>query len=132
MFLASSVWPCCLQPVGMTTATGLEVSARAVKGVDSCGMLCSAADIGWTQQADGVLVVMPADSRVGDPAPSEPPAVRGVQGVRLTIPHLLGLNCKPVTASGLNCKPVTASADMSSPTMSCLPACMRVPAPRQA
>ncbi len=67
----------CLQPVGLTTATGLEVSQRSIKGVDSYGMLCSAADIGWTEQADGVLVVMPAESRVGDPAPLQPPAVSG-------------------------------------------------------
>ncbi len=39
-------------------------------------MLCSAHDIGWSDKADGVLVVMPDDAQPGDACPADPPKVR--------------------------------------------------------
>lgn len=38
-------------------------------------MLCSAHDIGWSDKADGVLVVMPDESQPGDACPADPPKV---------------------------------------------------------
>ncbi|GFH28488.1 uncharacterized protein HaLaN_26989, partial [Haematococcus lacustris] len=60
-------------PVGVTTASGLTISQRTLKGVDSFGMLCSAYDIGWSSVADGQLVVLEEDAVVGQPAPQQAP-----------------------------------------------------------
>ena len=54
---------------------GITISKAAVRGVDSFGMLCSAHDIGWSNEADGVLVIMPDDAQPGDPCPADPPKV---------------------------------------------------------
>lgn len=67
------------QPVGMTTpGSGIKIEKRNLKGVDSFGMLCSAHDIGWSKQADGVLVVLPDDSEVGSAVPDKAPKVGGL------------------------------------------------------
>lgn len=55
--------------------SGITISKTAVRGVDSFGMLCSAHDIGWSNEADGVLVIMPDDAQPGDPCPAEAPKV---------------------------------------------------------
>ena len=55
--------------------SGIMISKTAVRGVDSFGMLCSAHDIGWSAEADGVLVTMPDDAQPGDPCPDEAPQV---------------------------------------------------------
>ena len=57
--------------------SGITISKTAVRGVDSFGMLCSAHDIGWSSEADGVLVIMPDDAQPGDPCPAEAPKVTG-------------------------------------------------------
>ena len=54
---------------------GTIISKTAVRGVDSFGMLCSAHDIGWSNEADGVLVTMPDDAQPGDPCPADAPKV---------------------------------------------------------
>ena len=59
-----------------TPGSGLKVEKRTLKGVDSFGMLCSAHDIGWSKEADGKLVVLPEDVKVGAPCPDKPPKVR--------------------------------------------------------
>jgi len=55
--------------------SGITISKTAVRGVDSFGMLCSAHDIGWSDKADGVLVVMPDETQPGDACPADPPKV---------------------------------------------------------
>ncbi len=82
------------QPVGATTpGSGLRMERKALKGVDSFGMLCSAYDIGWAAEADGVLAVLPDDAEVGAPCPPQPPKVGaassrggGLSGVGLALP----------------------------------------------
>jgi len=65
-----------LQGIGITVpGSGITISKTAVRGVDSFGMLCSAHDIGWSDKADGVLVVMPDESQPGDACPADPPKV---------------------------------------------------------
>ena len=58
-----------------TPGSGIAISKTSVRGVDSFGMLCSAHDIGWSEEADGKLVVMPDDAQPGDPCPAQPPKV---------------------------------------------------------
>lgn len=57
------------------SGSGITIRKTAVRGVDSFGMLCSAHDIGWSDKADGVLVMMPDDAQPGDPCPPDPPKV---------------------------------------------------------
>lgn len=57
------------------SGSGITISKTAVRGVDSFGMLCSAHDIGWSTEADEVLVIMPDDAQPGDPCPADPPEV---------------------------------------------------------
>ncbi len=65
-----------LQGIGITVpGSGITISKTAVRGVDSFGMLCSAHDIGWSDKADGVLIVMPDESQPGDACPADPPKV---------------------------------------------------------
>ena len=45
-----------------------------MRGVPSSGMLCSAWDLGWVPEPDGVLVELPLDLMPGDLCPAEPPA----------------------------------------------------------
>ncbi|KAL0036218.1 hypothetical protein WJX79_008552 [Trebouxia sp. C0005] len=63
--------------IGITVpGSGITISKTAVRGVDSFGMLCSAHDIGWSDKADGVLVVMPDETQPGDACPADPPKGR--------------------------------------------------------
>ena len=55
--------------------SGITISKTAVRGVDSFGMLCSAHDIGWSDTADCVLVVMPDESQPGEACPADIPKV---------------------------------------------------------
>lgn len=65
-----------VQGVGTTTpGSGIAIGKASVRGVDSFGMLCSAHDIGWSDKADGKLVIMPHHAQPGDACPSEPPDV---------------------------------------------------------
>ncbi|DBA78850.1 TPA: hypothetical protein ACH3X1_008737 [Trebouxia sp. C0004] len=60
--------------IGITVpGSGITISKTAVRGVDSFGMLCSAHDIGWSDKAEGILVVMPDESQPGDACPADPP-----------------------------------------------------------
>lgn len=60
--------------IGITVpGSGIAISKTAVRGVDSFGMLCSAHDIGWSDTADGVLVVMPDESQPGEACPADIP-----------------------------------------------------------
>ena len=55
--------------------SGITISKTVVRGIDSFGMLCSAHDIGWSAEADGVLIIMPDDAQPGNPCPDEAPQV---------------------------------------------------------
>lgn len=74
LFTSCSLVP--LQGIGITVpGSGITISKTAVRGVDSFGMLCSAHDIGWSDKADGVLVVMPDETQPGDACPADPPKI---------------------------------------------------------
>jgi hypothetical protein len=63
--------------VGCTTpGSGIKIERASLRGVDSFGMLCSAYDIGWVPEPDGVLAELPDDADVGEECPEEPPEVR--------------------------------------------------------
>ena len=65
-----------LQPVGCTTpGSKLLIEKRDVKGVVSSGMLCSAHDIGWSKEIDGVLVVLAEELDAGAACPEKAPKV---------------------------------------------------------
>lgn len=67
----------CPQAVGSTTpGSGLAIERTVLRGVDSEGMLCSAYDIGWAPEPDGVLVQLPPGLQPGQACPQEPPEVR--------------------------------------------------------
>lgn len=46
-------------PVGTTLPDGTEVRRRKIRGVDSQGMLCSPAELGLSDDADGLLALSP-------------------------------------------------------------------------
>jgi len=47
---------------------GLKIGQRNIRGQDSSGMICSEAELGLADQADGILV-LPEDSELGTPYP---------------------------------------------------------------
>ena len=57
--------------VGARLPTGIALVARAVRGVTSHGMLCSAVEVGMGADADGLLE-LPPDSVTGEPFVPEP------------------------------------------------------------
>lgn len=62
--------------MGSTTpGSNLKIEQRYVKSVESCGMLCSAYDVGWVDQPDGVLIQLPDSFQPGNPYPTKPPNV---------------------------------------------------------
>jgi hypothetical protein len=79
MHPGGSLVPCCLalQPIGVSTHSGLRIEQRTLKGVDSFGMLCSAHDCGWTDEPDNVLIRLRDEDglSVGDEAPAQAPEV---------------------------------------------------------
>ena len=59
------------QAAGSTLpGTGMQIDEAKVRGVNSSGMLCSAFDLGWVAEADGVLVELPEHASIGKPCPS--------------------------------------------------------------
>jgi phenylalanyl-tRNA synthetase beta chain len=55
-----------LATVGAKLPNGMEIKQAALRGVDSSGMLCSAKELGLTEDASGLLI-LPADARPGTP-----------------------------------------------------------------
>ncbi len=53
-------------PVGVTLPNGLKLEHRAIRGVDSQGMICSEAELGLSAEADGIMVLKPR-TRPGKP-----------------------------------------------------------------
>jgi phenylalanyl-tRNA synthetase beta chain len=57
-----------LAPLGTRlSAAGLTVEPRAIGGVESSGMLCSEAELGLTEESDGILILAPGTAKPGDP-----------------------------------------------------------------
>ena len=54
-------------------STGEVITRRPLKGVMSEGMILSAAEMGWTENAIMELSECPRKSVVGEPAPRDPP-----------------------------------------------------------
>lgn len=52
--------------VGTRLPNGLEIKQAKIRGVVSSGMICSEAELGLSDEADGILV-LPADAPVGQP-----------------------------------------------------------------
>ncbi|HEX8702746.1 MAG TPA: phenylalanine--tRNA ligase subunit beta, partial [Myxococcaceae bacterium] len=55
-----------LATVGAKLPNGMEIKQAALRGVDSSGMLCSAKELGLTEDASGLLI-LPADAKPGTP-----------------------------------------------------------------
>jgi phenylalanyl-tRNA synthetase beta chain len=56
-----------LAPLGTRLpAAGLTVEPRAIGGVESAGMLCSEAELGLTEDSDGILILAPGTAKPGD------------------------------------------------------------------
>lgn len=57
-----------LAPLGAELpAVGLKIEARKVAGVESCGMLCSEAELGLSDDSDGIIVLPPFLAKPGTP-----------------------------------------------------------------
>ena len=74
---------CILAPVGSKLpGTGVTLTPATIRGVESLGMLCGTAELGWP--ADGIpdnhLVVLPPGAVPGSPAPTAPQAGAGAAG----------------------------------------------------
>src|SRR4051812_12693028 len=55
-----------LATVGTKLPNGVEIKQAALRGVDSFGMLCSAKELGITEDSAGLLI-LPADTKLGVP-----------------------------------------------------------------
>ncbi|MBZ4373052.1 phenylalanine--tRNA ligase subunit beta [Corallococcus sp. AS-1-6] len=55
-----------LATVGAKLPNGMEIKQAALRGVDSFGMLCSAKELGITEDSSGLLI-LPADTKLGLP-----------------------------------------------------------------
>ena len=60
--------PCALP--GAAMQAGFEIKVGKLRGVESQGMLCSASEIGYTDEVDG-LMILPADAPIGKPIKEE-------------------------------------------------------------
>ncbi|KAK9915050.1 hypothetical protein WJX75_004126 [Coccomyxa subellipsoidea] len=59
---------------GVTTAgSQIQVSTATVRGVKSFGMICSAHDLGWMEEANGFAVELPQEMEPGDALEGSPP-----------------------------------------------------------
>jgi phenylalanyl-tRNA synthetase beta chain len=60
--------PCALP--GAVMPAGFEIKVGKLRGVESTGMLCSASELGYTDEVDG-LMILPNDAPVGKPLREE-------------------------------------------------------------
>jgi phenylalanyl-tRNA synthetase beta chain len=66
-----------LAPLGAhLPAKGMTIEKRAIAGVPSEGMLCSEAELGLTEDAEGILVLPPGTAQAGAPLVTALPAAR--------------------------------------------------------
>jgi phenylalanyl-tRNA synthetase beta chain len=52
-------------PIGTTLPNGLRIEKRNIRGIDSHGMICSEAELGLSNEADGILI-LDGKSKVGE------------------------------------------------------------------
>ncbi|MFO0726901.1 MAG: phenylalanine--tRNA ligase subunit beta [Myxococcota bacterium] len=55
-----------LARIGAVLPSGMRLESKAIRGIESQGMLCSASELGLSAESSGVLV-LPPDARVGAP-----------------------------------------------------------------
>ncbi len=61
-----------LAPIGVTVpANGLVIKKSQIRGVESCGMLCSASELGLSNESEGILELDAKDSQIGKNFASE-------------------------------------------------------------
>ena len=58
-----------------TPGSSVAVAATTVRGSKSFGMICSAYDLGWMEEANGFAVELPLESEPGEPLENHPPKV---------------------------------------------------------
>lgn len=56
--------------------SGETIGKVSLRGVESQGMLCSAFDVGWSEEPDGVLIELPSSISEGDKISSQPVEVQ--------------------------------------------------------
>jgi phenylalanyl-tRNA synthetase beta chain len=88
---------------GTTLPDGTEIKVSAIRGVESNGMLCSARELGRSQDHEGLLI-LPADTKIGSPiqsvtfevnvTPNRPDALCHV-GIAREVAVLVGQQLKP-------------------------------------
>ena len=65
-----------MQGDGVTTSgSAIKVNTATVRGVKSFGMICSAYDLGWMEEANGFAVELPLDIEPGEVLEAHPPKV---------------------------------------------------------
>lgn len=66
-----------VQGVGCTLpGSGQKIERVELRGVESWGMLCSAYDVGWSSEPDGVLIELPESLVEGESITSQPVKVQ--------------------------------------------------------
>lgn len=53
-----------LATIGTTLPNGMEIARRAILGIDSDGMLCSASELGMASESDGIII-LPTETPLG-------------------------------------------------------------------
>ena len=72
--------------------SGQKIEKVTLRGVESLGMLCSAFDLGWLQEPDGVLIELPESVNKGAEISSQAVEVQPLEILLLSIipkPHPL-------------------------------------------
>jgi phenylalanyl-tRNA synthetase beta chain len=55
-----------LAPIGITVPTnGMKIKQSKIRGVESCGMMCSSAELGLGEEADGIIELDLTDADIG-------------------------------------------------------------------
>ncbi len=90
--------PLFMQGDGVTTpGSGIQVSKATVRGVKSFGMICSAYDLGWMEEANGFAVELPQGMQPGDALEGTPLKVQLLSMSAMSINVIMiALSCRNV------------------------------------
>lgn len=69
----------------ITSGSAIQVSTATVRGVKSFGMICSAFDLGWMEEANGFAVELPLESEPGEALEAHPPKVLLLHACRKSV-----------------------------------------------